>query len=131
MHTNGFDLELRWRHSIGKVDYWAALNLSDYTSTMGNMRGTEFTGVKINREGSEFMNWYGYVCDGIYQTQEEVDNSPKLNNNVTVGDLKYRDISGPDGKPDGKISAEYDRVPLKGSLPRFIYGLNLGAAKRL
>ena len=128
MHTNGFDLELRWRDRIGKVDYWAALNLSDYTSMMGNMRGTEFTGVKINREGSEFMNWYGYVCDGIYQTQADVDNSPKLNNNVAVGDLKYRDISGPDGKPDGKISAEYDRVPLKGSLPHFVYGLNLGAA---
>ena len=66
--------------------------------------------------------YYGYICDGIYQTQEEVENSARLNGSVTVGDLKYRDISGPDGVPDGKISAEYDRVPLGNSLPRFQYG---------
>ena len=68
-------------------------------------------------EGSEYNEWYGYVSDGLFLTQEDVDKSPKLNNSVKVGDIKYKDISGPDGVPDGVISPEYDRVLLGGSLP--------------
>ena len=47
-----------------------------------------------------------------------------------MGDLKYRDISGPEGVPDGKISPEYDRVPLGNSLPRYQYGAQLNAGWR-
>ncbi|MGL4228156.1 MAG: SusC/RagA family TonB-linked outer membrane protein, partial [Tannerellaceae bacterium] len=65
---------------------------------------------------------YGYLTDGLFQTAEEVAQSPVLNKNVKPGDLKYRDISGPDGVPDGKISPDYDRVLLGGSMPRFTYG---------
>lgn len=84
---------------------------------MGDLGGTEFLGEKVKMKGSEFNEWYGYLSDGLFLTQEDVDNSPKLNNNVKVGDIKYKDISGPDGVPDGKISSEYDRVCLGGSLP--------------
>ena len=68
------------------------------------------------------------MSDGLFLTQEDVDNSPKLNNNVKVGDIKYKDISGPDGVPDGKISSEYDRVCLGGSLPRYTFGVNFAAS---
>lgn len=127
MHTRGFDLELGWRDYIGKLNYRVAFNLSDYKSVMGDLNGTEFVGNKISKEGSEYNQWYGYICDGIYQTQDEVDNSAKLNKNIKPGDLKYRDVSGTDGVPDGNISPEYDRVLLKGSLPHLLYGLNVGA----
>ena len=76
-------------------------------------------------EGSEFDEWYGYVSDGLYQSQEEVNNSAVMNANVRPGDVKYVDISGPNGEPDGRISPEYDRVLLGGSMPRFLYGGNI------
>lgn len=126
MYTKGFELNLGWRDNIGDLNYSVAFNLSDFVSRMGNLNGTEFLGSTIKKEGSEFNEWYGYLSDGLFLTEEDLKNSPKLNNNVKVGDIKYKDISGPDGVPDGKISPEYDKVLLGGSLPRFSFGMNIG-----
>src|SRR5699024_3910487 len=60
-----------------------------------------------------------------FQTQDEVKNSAVTSDAVKPGDIRYVDISGPEGEPDGKITPEYDRVPLGGSLPRYLYGGNL------
>ena len=127
MHTNGWDLELSWRDRINDFHYSAAFNFSDARSVMGDLRGTVFLGDQIKEQGSEFNQWYGYICEGTYQTDEEVANSARTNDRVKVGDLRYRDISGPNGVPDGKISAEYDRVLLKSSLPHLLCGLRLNA----
>ena len=128
MHTKGFDMELAWTDRAGDFSYGISVNFSDFISRMGDLGGTEFLGSQVKMQGSQFNEWYGYVSDGLYLTQEDVDNSAKLNNNIKVGDVKYVDISGPDGVPDGKISSEYDRVLLGGSLPRYMYGgvVNLG-----
>lgn len=125
MYTKGYDLELGWQDHIGDLNYSISVNLSDYVSKMGDLGGTEFLGSQVKKEGSEFNEWYGYVSDGLFLTQEDVDNSAKINNNVKVGDIKYKDISGPDGVPDGIISSEYDRVLLGGSLPRYLFGGNI------
>ncbi len=42
---------------------------------MGDLGGTEFLGDQVKMEGSEFNEWYGYLSDGLFQTQEEVNNS--------------------------------------------------------
>ena len=103
METTGYDIELGWRDQVGDFSYSVSANLSDFVSKMGDLGGTEFLGEKVKMKGSEFNEWYGYLSDGLFLTQEDVDNSPKLNNNVKVGDIKYKDISGPDGVPDGKF----------------------------
>ena len=128
MNTTGYDIDLGWNDQVGDWRYGVSVNFSDFVSKMGNLGGTEFLGSKVKKEGSEFNEWYGYVSEGLYQTEEEVKNSAVLNKNVTVGDVKYKDISGPEGKPDGKISSEYDRVLLGGSLPRYMFGGNVNVA---
>lgn len=125
METKGIDLDLGWTDKIGDFKYSVSANISQFQSIMGDLGGTEFIGDRIRKQGSQFDEWYGYKSEGIYQTQEDVTNSPKLNTNVKVGDLKYTDISGPNGVPDGKISPEYDRVFLGGSLPQWMYGGNI------
>lgn len=127
MYTNGYDIELAWNDRIGDLTYGISANFSDFVSKMGDLGGTEFLGDQVKLKDSEFNEWYGYLSDGLMLTEEDLK-GPKLNDNVQLGDVKYKDISGPDGVPDGKISPEYDRVLLGGSLPRFQYGgtLNLG-----
>ncbi len=128
MYTEGYDLELSWNDRIDKVSYSVGVNFSDYISKMSDMKGRkEFIGStaeRINQDGSYFQEWYGYIADGIFQTEEELAGAPVLNSTTTVGDIRYKDISGPDGTPDGIIS-EYDRVCLGNSLPRYQFGGNI------
>src|SRR5690606_2121778 len=124
MSTKGWEFQVGWRDKVGDFGYSASFNLSDFKSKMGDLGGTEFIGDQIKIQGSEFNEWYGYVSEGLFQTQEEVDNFPRLNASVGRGDLRYKDIRGAEGVPDGKISPEYDRILLGGSLPRLMYGFN-------
>jgi TonB-linked SusC/RagA family outer membrane protein len=125
MDTKGWELEVGWQDKIGELGFSVSANVSDFKSVMGDLGGTEFIGAQINKEGSEFNEWYGYLSDWLFQTQEEVDNSPVTSSAVRPGDVKYIDISGTDGEPDGNITPEYDRVLLGGSLPRYMYGGNI------
>ncbi|MBV5283531.1 MAG: TonB-dependent receptor [Paludibacter sp.] len=125
MNTKGWEIELGWNDKFGDFDYSVSANLSDFKSKMGDLGGTEFLGDQIKKLGSEFNEWYGYQSDGLYQTDDQVSTLPKLNATVKKGDVIYKDLSGPDGVPDGKITPDYDRVLLGGSLPRFMYGGNI------
>ncbi|MBL1409330.1 SusC/RagA family TonB-linked outer membrane protein [Sphingobacterium faecale] len=127
MNTKGWDTQLTWRDKKDKFHYSISLNVSDSKSVMGNLSGLVLGTSQITREGSEYNEWYGYLSDGLYQTADEVANQPKLYPSVKPGDIKYKDISGPDGVPDGKISPDYDMVLLGGSLPRYIFGGQLEA----
>ncbi len=74
---------------------------------------------------------YGYKTDGLFVDQTEIDNAPEQligKSGIKPGYVKYKDISGPDGVPDGKVDAQYDRTVLGSTTPKFYYGLNLTAA---
>lgn len=128
MHTTGYDLEMSWNDKVNDFSYSISANFSDFISKMGDLRGTEFLGDQIKRQGGQFNEWYGFVSDGLFLNQADLDNSAKMTASTKIGDVKYKDISGPNGVPDGIISAEYDRVLLGGSLPRHMFGINLSAS---
>ncbi|HWI90696.1 MAG TPA: TonB-dependent receptor [Flavisolibacter sp.] len=76
--------------------------------------------------GHEINEFYGYVADGIFQSQKEVDD---YKTKVTSGDfqakpgrIRYKDLNG-----DGKIDAN-DRTFIGKPNPKFNYGLNLSAS---
>jgi TonB-linked SusC/RagA family outer membrane protein len=60
----------------------------------------------------------GYVADGLFQTQEEVDASGQPN--ARLGGLKYKDLTH-----DGKITSD-DQTWIYNPVPAFSYGLNIG-----
>lgn len=123
MSTKGWDAQATWRDRVNNFNYSISLNISDSRSVMGDLGGRMVLGSnQITREGSEYNEWYGYLSEGLYQTAEDVATYPNLYSAVKPGDVRYVDVSGPDGTPDGTISPEYDRVLLGGSLPRYIFG---------
>ena len=80
---------------------------------------------QILRAGESAGSFYGYVYEGVVQTNEDVSKLPTVSGSrPKPGDVKLRDIGGPNGVPDGKISPEYDRTVIGSIQPDFTYGLS-------
>ncbi|MXV50565.1 SusC/RagA family TonB-linked outer membrane protein [Pedobacter sp. HMF7647] len=73
--------------------------------------------------GQPMFAFYGYKSAGIIQTLEEGVAAGLTGADAQPGEIKYMDISGPDGKPDGVIDS-YDRTIIGNPNPDFIYSFN-------
>ncbi|RAJ02368.1 TonB-linked SusC/RagA family outer membrane protein [Chitinophaga skermanii] len=73
--------------------------------------------------GQPMFVFYGYKTDGIIQTLDEGIKAGLTGVDAQPGEIKYKDISGPDGKPDGVIDS-YDRTIIGNPNPDFIYSFN-------
>lgn len=128
MRNNGWELSLEWNDRIGDFNYYTRFNLSDVRNKVLDLYGKEYkSGNTLTAEGLPYGNYYGYVADGFYQNQEEIDNHPAYGERVNIkpGFIKYKDISGPDGVPDGVIDGN-DRTVIGNPTPHYEFGLTLG-----
>lgn len=101
--------------------------------TQMDVPGTDEQSKAILKVGEPIGLWYGYQTDGLFQ-QDEFTWNPKTNKyvlnegvpaiskDVKPGQWKFKDISGPDGKPDGIIN-DYDKTIIGRSLPKFEGGM--------
>ncbi len=88
-----------------------------------------FNTVTKTTAGYPIGQFYGYVVEGVYQSAEDIASHatqrPTVNptTGVWLGDLKFKDISGPEGVPDGKID-DSDRTFIGDPNPKFVFGFN-------
>jgi len=114
------------------------LNLFNATATIDAGYNQDYGTDNMTRTvvGQPIQSFYGYQTDGIFQSAAEVAAGPvqvtgtNSTNRTSPGDIRFKDISGPNGKPDGKIDS-YDRTFLGSYMPKFTYGFNYsGTYKR-
>lgn len=126
--NRGFGLELRGDILKGEFGWNASGNLSVNRNKITDLARDEdinlLVGGSILREGFPIGTFEGYVFDGIFQSVEEAENSAALRGQIPqAGDLKYKDINGPDGVPDGFID-EFDRKVIGTAEADFTWGLS-------
>ena len=76
-----------------------------------------------------FGLYYGFIADGLFVDQEDINKWPTMatiNPTVKPGDIRYRDISGPNSVPDGKVDNTYDRQVIGSQIPKYSYGVSIG-----
>ena len=120
----GIELSVNWRKEFTKDLYVDFRGNFTYTENKYvNLDEPVYPYVWKTSTGKPLSRTTGYIAQGLFSSQEEIDNSPTQNLGSTVkpGDIKYRDVNG-DGKIDGS-----DQVMISpyGTTPRIQYGLGM------
>ena len=142
VNNKGWEMDLNWRSQAGEFMYGIGFNLSDVKNKIVDLGGNapDLSGNQIRMVGYPIDAFYGYIADGLMTPEDFKINNPEthtynlpnipviLGNRYQPGDIKYKDLSGPEGVPDGRITPEYDRTVLGSSIPRYTYSVrgNLG-----
>ena len=125
MENSGFEFSATYRNHDNPFKYEFSGNLStlkNRVTSLGFGTDSYISGSYITNVGEEIGQFYGWVYEGIARTQEDLDNHA-VQEGAQVGDCLYKDVSGPDGTPDGKVDA-YDQVVLGSGLPKVNFGLS-------
>ncbi|WP_270089936.1 SusC/RagA family TonB-linked outer membrane protein [Sphingobacterium sp. SYP-B4668] len=121
--SRGFELILTHRKQINDFSYNVRGNLSFARSKV--IETTEDANVPdhLRRTGKPVGLKYGFVADGFFQSQEEIDHSA-LFGPTRPGEIRLKDLNG-----DGRITWDQDWTVIgKGDLPEMMFGLNFSAS---
>lgn len=129
VQNQGWEASLRYDNQFGDFKLGIGANISDVKNKILDMKGQVSGTLLRQQEGYSINSIYGYQSDGLYQSQEEIDNGPKQFGTLKPGDIRYRDIAGDldangNAIPDGKIT-DADKTIIGSTMPRYTYGFNL------
>ena len=118
--NKGFELNLAYRNHVGDFRYEVNGNMTFIKNKIESLKGqTIIDGMFILEEGKPIDSFYMLHAIGIFQSEEEIKNSPYQTAATKPGYLKFEDVNG-----DGKIT-EDDRKICGGVIPKVTYGFNI------
>ncbi|MEX0316242.1 MAG: SusC/RagA family TonB-linked outer membrane protein [Allomuricauda sp.] len=123
MKNTGIDVELNWNGKIGEnFRFNLGGNFATVNNEVTDLNGEEFliSGNSILEVGESAGSIFGFESEGIFQTQEEIDNSATQFAPYEPGDIKFKDQNN-----DGVIDND-DRVIIGNSFPGVTYSINGG-----
>jgi hypothetical protein len=133
MRNKGVELSVESRNLTGAISWTSQLNLSYNHNTVVNLNDTiPLAGNDIgwgyilsrSQAGQPYGSFYGYVTDGVFQTQKDVDDhavqTPGTDpfNKTSPGDIRFRDLNN-----DGNIN-DLDRTYLGSPVPTWMFSMN-------
>lgn len=126
--NSGYDINLVYKENFGNFGLTIAPHFSYVKTEVLELSDVEKDIAQGLFIGEPLNAIYGYEDDGLFVDQQDIDNYPTQPYNPVPGDIKYKDISGPDGVPDGKVDPEYDRTVIGQRSPRYTYGARITAS---
>lgn len=123
MKNRGWEFIVSYTDKIGDVAYSITANATHNKNKVTSLPEAAVGGYPGNGNdqtilGRPFNSMYGWVCEGIFQTPQEVDAAP-IQPGKGVGRLKFQDVN-----KDGTIDAD-DRTWIGVNEPVVLAGLNL------
>ncbi len=129
--ASGIEAMIGYRNRTGQLNYYVNANLA-YGNAKYVIQDQNITYPWQKNPGNSTSRVTGYVVDGMIRTQADLDRllaaNPQYNFNgiaPALGQLIYKDLAGPDGKPDGIVNA-WDVSTLKSRNNPITVGTNLG-----
>ncbi len=128
LRNKGFELSIESRNFVGPEFTWSTnFNVSfnaNKVEALGSNgspiivanRAQENSLTHITAIGEPLGSFYGFVYDGVFKTQAEIDAYPSLTGTLP-GDAKFRDVNG------DKVLNQDDRTIIGNNLPDATYGL--------
>jgi TonB-linked SusC/RagA family outer membrane protein len=123
MENQGFDASLQFDRKVGEVQLSALGNFTYSQNIIIDNDEPDWNYKYRNRIGKPFGQPFGLVALGLFESQEEIDNSPKQDyGTVRPGDIKYLDVNG-----DGIVDSSDEIAIGYPAVPQVNYGFGLNA----
>ncbi len=124
MDNKGIEFNVGYRGEIGDFQYDLAGNIGTYDNRVTKLPDTIAANGTFGGNGVESVVGHpmgaqvGYVYDGIFKSQEEIDNHASQNG-AGLGRIRWKDLN-----EDGVIN-EKDQKWIYSPVPAFTWGLNI------
>ena len=130
INTDGFEFSAGTAGKLGDFMYDVSANISYAVAKWAKYDEANYTDPDQERlyrmQGNRTDRRIGYIFDGLFTSQEEINNWPctydvlnNSNSTLRPGDAKYKDLNG-----DGVINWRDQTVIGKSTCPHWMYGFN-------
>ncbi|PPL00616.1 SusC/RagA family TonB-linked outer membrane protein [Parapedobacter indicus] len=137
LETTGWEVSVTWRDQFAMAEkpftYDIRVTMADYRAIITKYNNKDRL-LTDHYAGKRVGEIWGYQVEGLFQSEEEIANSPSQanvpNTNTRknyVGDLKFKNLDGDDIIYQGanQVGDSGDKSIIGNSEPRYTYGFNL------